>query len=171
MSFDWVNEIFSPESIRDHWFDHTPAMSSYTLLGAESAPKKYVYFIRSGDFIKIGCSAHPEERVKQIRRGGTVERPSSWDGEPYLIGYLPGDTKKEAEEHKQWSHLRDRGEWFHADEALVVYAEDVRIKQARLEVKIHEEARKNHCKDKGIELTETDLDEALQRRLDYQLFA
>lgn len=164
-----ISEKEMAEHIRDTWHENIPPLSFYTFMKYEQAPESYVYFIQCGDFIKIGCSATPEERVDQLRRGGKAERPTVWEGNPYLLGYFPGGLREESEQHKRWSHLRDRGEWFKAEEELVAFAKEIRSQQAAVEVMIHEEERQEQIRSQGIDLTPVDLEAITQKHLSQPL--
>jgi len=71
-----------------------------------------IYFLRAGDFIKIGrTSGHPKSRISQIQTGC----PFKVD----FIGWIFGNSRREARLHSQFAHLRTYGEWFHADQYLL----------------------------------------------------
>jgi hypothetical protein len=99
----------------------------------------FVYYIQCGQFVKIGYSINPEDRVKQIRRGGRAARPTVWADDPKLLGYEPGARDLEASRHAQFADLHDRGEWFTLTPALAEHIEGVRQAQAVLEVKLQQE--------------------------------
>jgi len=66
----------------------------------------HVYFLRCGDFVKIGYSATPDVRVRDLS-----------NATPYqveLIGLHPGSKRHEFALHKYFSNLRhsDKREWF-----------------------------------------------------------
>ena len=71
-----------------------------------------VYFIRGGDQIKIGTSAKPEARLREMQTGNPMEL--------VLLGTLVGGRSKEQALHSQFSHLRIRGEWFRVEEELML---------------------------------------------------
>lgn len=93
----------------------------------------FVYYIQCGEYVKIGTSSNPYDRVKQIARGGKARRPSQWAGNPELLAVEFGSSAKEKERHRQFEHLRDLGEWFHLTDQLVSHIEDVQFKQMVLE--------------------------------------
>lgn len=101
--------------------DHVPAL--YDLHGVGP----FVYFIQSGPFVKIGTSIHPAKRCDQLRRGGKAKRPSTWHGNPALVAYALGNVTHEQELHRRFASQRDRGEWFHLDESLAEFVEDVAL--------------------------------------------
>lgn len=112
-----------------HW-DYGAARLSY-----RAALGPFVYFIRSGDTIKIGCSDTPELRVDQIRRGGRAMRPSAGIADnPKLLAYGPGGYEKEAEYHARFAAQLDQGEWFHESPELTTLIHETANAQARLEV-------------------------------------
>jgi hypothetical protein len=110
-----------------------PAPLSY------SQPGPFVYYIQSGQFVKIGYSINPEKRVDQIRRGGRAARPSIWAGNPVLIGYEIGGADLEKQRHAQFAHLHDQGEWFNLTTELAEHAEEIRQAQAILEYRLSQE--------------------------------
>lgn len=93
----------------------------------------FVYYIQCGEYVKIGTSINPYDRVKQLARGGKAKRPSIWAGNPQLLAVEFGSSAKEKERHREFSHLRDVGEWFHLTDQLVSHIEDVQFKQMVLE--------------------------------------
>jgi len=115
-----------------HWFYGAPPLSAYTNVGP------FVYFIGSGDTVKIGWSKHPEKRVDQIRRGGHVLRPSAGLIQaPELLAYLPGTERDELVLHARFNNSHDRGEWFHRTPELDALIEETLHKQCSLEVAAH----------------------------------
>jgi Meiotically up-regulated gene 113 len=73
-----------------------------------------VYFIRCGDFIKIGYSLSPERRLSHIM---TVN-----PHEIELLGYRYGTRDDEALYHERFAPHRHRGEWFNAAPEIETYA-------------------------------------------------
>ena len=98
----------------------------------------FVYFIQSGDFIKIGWSKTPELRVDQIRRGGNALRPRAGLAEdPVLLAYKPGTKRDEAALHQQFADQHDQGEWFRQCPELEALIEETVHIQSALEVDAH----------------------------------
>lgn len=66
----------------------------------------YVYFIQQGQRgpIKIGFAANPVLRLGELQ----VSNPNDLR----IVGVLPGQRSDERAYHKQFAHLRIRGEWF-----------------------------------------------------------
>lgn len=78
-----------------------------------------VYFVRSGDFIKIGVASNVLRRVEVCW---------SWNPHEFSpIGWIPTPDDDECgytierRLHQQFTECRHRGEWFHATQALTDY--------------------------------------------------
>lgn len=127
---DYEDEDWPAFAASIHW-DYGAAPLSYR---ASLGP--FVYFIKSGDTIKIGCSDNPELRVDQIRRGvGKAVQPSTGISDhPKLLAYGPGGYEKEAEYHARFAAQIDQGEWFHESPELTTLIHETATAQARLEV-------------------------------------
>ena len=93
--------------------------------GKRISCSSFVYFLRAGEFIKIGRTTDwPHKRISELQTGC-----------PYpitLAGFLDGDAKEESRLHKKFSALRarDGGEWFHAKRELLAYIEKHSEKQS-----------------------------------------
>ncbi len=76
-----------------------------------------VYFIQAGLFglIKIGSATDPTARLAMFQTGCPEELR--------LIAAIPGGGVAERRLHKQFAHLRVRGEWFQPAEELLGYIE------------------------------------------------
>jgi hypothetical protein len=72
-----------------------------------------VYFIRSGDAIKIGFTQDVVARLSALQTASSIPLE--------LLASIDGDKAEEARQHRRWRHLRIRGEWFRADEELLRY--------------------------------------------------
>ncbi|MFM1846480.1 MAG: hypothetical protein RIS19_953, partial [Actinomycetota bacterium] len=72
---------------------------------SKSEPDIYVYFIKCGNYVKIGKSANPKERFKTLKRESDATiRPKDMNiAEAELIGYIPGSGFLEGMLH---GHLR-----------------------------------------------------------------
>lgn len=75
----------------------------------------HVYFVRSGDFIKIGWSSHFVRRVDHLR--GMAPQHLE------LVGILEGGRKLERLLHRQFAAQREHREWFRYEGALAEYIE------------------------------------------------
>lgn len=88
-------------------------MSDYTFRG-------HVYFAQVDRFIKIGYSANPFSRVRTITRLGKRPDEIAYDAPADLIGYIPGDRRREADIRCDFPESQVAGEWHE------LTAEDVR---------------------------------------------
>ena len=75
--------------------------------------RKYLYFMLSGKYVKIGISNDPWKRINQLQGGAA--------NQIYLIGCLGKFTSEEAERrekllHREFGSIRQNGEWFEFDE-------------------------------------------------------
>jgi hypothetical protein len=66
----------------------------------------YVYFLRSGEQIKIGFSAGPYSRISSMTTGLAFGVLS--------LGAVQGNRSDERQLHNEFAGLRIHGEWFHA---------------------------------------------------------
>jgi hypothetical protein len=73
----------------------------------------FVYFIRAGAAgpIKIGYSATPVDRLSTLQTA-THEALT-------LLAHVAGDVDDERRLHDRFAHLRQRGEWFRAEQDLL----------------------------------------------------
>ena len=79
----------------------------------------WLYFLRAGDAVKIGVARDPIRRAQTLQTGH-VDPVTFLGG----ISYQAQREVFEAEraEHRRWSELRLRGEWFRADLMLLARA-------------------------------------------------
>ncbi len=70
-----------------------------------------VYFIRSGDLIKIGYTSDLEERKRNLQ----VNNPTIVE----IIKTIPGGYQEEQQLHQKFAHLNKTGEWFYAAQELL----------------------------------------------------
>lgn len=83
---------------------------------AEAALGCSVYFLIRGDEIKIGFSKDVQARIKALNHV-----PSD------VLATIPGGRTTESRLHKQFAHLKIRGEWFRAaDEILDTIQQELR---------------------------------------------
>lgn len=74
----------------------------------------FVYFIRCGDFIKIGWTQnHPRRRLGRLQTGSPLRMQ--------LVGFVRGGERLEQDLHKLFRRDRERGEWFRETPALVAH--------------------------------------------------
>lgn len=77
-----------------------------------------IYFLSDGVGIKIGHSMSVEQRIHNIR--------SSNRAEITLLLMIDGTSKEETAIHKQFKHLRIRGEWFTPGPELIEFINRLR---------------------------------------------
>lgn len=88
--------------------ENTPALPT-----DEDLPDGWVYFIRGGDFVKIGWSGDPDRRRDGLATGSPFELE--------VIGKVPGSVLDERAFHAAFAHLRANGEWFAAKPELIAF--------------------------------------------------
>lgn len=71
-----------------------------------------IYFIRSGEFVKIG---HCRHNVKQRMGKLQIGNPTTLE----LLGVAGGGPADERDWHSRFDKLRVRGEWFRLDSKLL----------------------------------------------------
>ena len=79
----------------------------------------YVYFVEEidGDYIKIGLSKRPDERLQALQR---------FNGRALRVTMaIRGDYAVEREIHKRFKHIRGKGEWFKATKELKEFISDL----------------------------------------------
>lgn len=73
-----------------------------------------VYFLRAGDFVKIGkATGSTTARVNQLKTGCPFPIE--------VMATINGGLDKERSLHEQFSHIRAHGEWFHAAPELLSF--------------------------------------------------
>jgi hypothetical protein len=90
-----------------------------------AARDSFVYFIKGGDFIKIGKADNPAIRYKQLLVGGVVAPDGVDFSQIQLLAVEPGGSEREGELHKKFAGLRVDGEWFSASPKLLRYIGDL----------------------------------------------
>ena len=70
-----------------------------------------VYFIKSGDLIKIGYTGDLEERKRNIQ----VNNPTVVE----VLKTIPGGYPEEQQLHQKFAHLNKLGEWFYSTQELL----------------------------------------------------
>jgi len=75
----------------------------------------YVYFMRSGNVVKIGFSTNPRGRVKSLR----TARPEA----SFICKIVKGGPATERKFHERFAAYRQAGEWFDLSGDLARYLE------------------------------------------------
>lgn len=70
----------------------------------------YVYFLAVGDFVKIGFTRSPADRLTNVRRSAPA------DLDAYVV--IPGRLAFEKKLHKRFADERSNGEWFRFTDRL-----------------------------------------------------
>jgi T5orf172 domain len=76
----------------------------------------YIYFVKSGEFIKIGYSRSLEARFHKLR----TDVPVALE----LLHIEQGSVKQEKCFHRRFAAIRSRGEWFHHRPELLAFIEE-----------------------------------------------
>lgn len=96
-----------------------------------------IYFIRNGDYIKIGVANNPWERLSKFQVGSPVQLE--------LLAVAPGSFDEEYRYHSMFSQHRARGEWFHARQPVLDFIQATRERhhkiQERPKVSLYSNAR------------------------------
>ena len=71
---------------------------------------KYIYFIKAGDFVKIGITTNPKKRLHDLQ----TSNPLKLD----LIYFMPGDENLEKILHEVFDEYKESGEWFRFESGL-----------------------------------------------------
>jgi hypothetical protein len=83
---------------------------------AKSEGKTFIYFLRAGDFVKIGRSKNWRYRMAGMQVG------SPYTIVPLLV--LIGDQREEQKLHRRFRASHFRGEWFHLGPAIREYIKE-----------------------------------------------
>jgi hypothetical protein len=85
---------------------HKGQTSAFVRIRKSCSEASYLYFIEAVDtgYIKIGRSVNPERRLAQLSTGSPNQL--------VLLGQISGGSELEAELHRSFGNLRERGEWF-----------------------------------------------------------
>lgn len=79
-----------------------------------------VYFISSGVAIKIGVTQNAvRKRLAQIQREAADELT--------VLATFPTPPASEFDAHQRFAHLRIGGEWFHHDQEILAYIEEMNM--------------------------------------------
>jgi hypothetical protein len=85
-----------------------------------SREEQSVYFVQSGEFVKIGISSGAANRLQKMQVGNPTKM------EPLFS--LPGGKEREAALHGRFRAYHHRGEWFRLEGELADFCSDSRNK-------------------------------------------
>lgn len=98
--------------------DVAPADTRQAWRSAKKRADEIVYFLRAGDFVKIGkATGSPDNRVSQLKTGCPFPIE--------VMATMPGGLDVESQLHKRFAGIRAHGEWFHATHELIAYVESL----------------------------------------------
>lgn len=80
--------------------------------------KSYIYFVQSGNAVKIGISCDPKMRLKSMA--------TSHHGKLILLATMPGNRSREAALHRKFKTHRIKGEWFQLVPAIIKYIASIK---------------------------------------------
>jgi hypothetical protein len=78
----------------------------------------FIYFAKSGRYVKIGISKNPQNRMKELQIGN----PNKIE----LLHFFKGETFSEKFLHKRFRKYHCRGEWFKFSKEIELYLENVK---------------------------------------------
>lgn len=90
-----------------------PAAITQADVARASADETFIYFLRAGEFVKIGRSKLWKERMAHMQIG------SPYTIVPLLV--LIGDAAHERKLHSRFRADRYRGEWFHMSPTISAF--------------------------------------------------
>lgn len=129
-----------------------------------------VYFAQAGRYTKIGYSADPASRVSSVTTHGTRPADLRRGTEARLLGWIPGNMRRELEVHGRFVGQRVEGEWFVLDVAEVrelIWADPCGIDIQRMSAMAvlaaikYPEATRDDLAAAGIPIAAVPLDEAM----------
>lgn len=92
----------------------TPARCTQADLA--NGPRTFIYFLRAGEFVKIGQSVRWKVRLDQMQTG------SPYTIIPLLV--LINDPRLEKKLHIRFRASHFRGEWFHMSPAITAFIKE-----------------------------------------------
>lgn len=76
---------------------------------------RVLYFVRCGDFVKIGLTENLYARIKHLRNMNPLE--------PFVVAVFPGSRHTEKMYHDRFKNEHERREWFRYEGGLKDYLE------------------------------------------------
>lgn len=118
-------------------FNDTRLPSMAPVLECREDLGPFVYFIRWGEYMKIGTSINPERRLDQLFRfnSGTIGPPAQF-GYPELVACIPGNARDERQLHRRFAAHRTTGEWFLLNDELREAASEAAAQQMSIELEL-----------------------------------
>jgi len=104
-----------------HLVEHPPGVHTFVAFHGNEKRIRVagnVYFLRCGEFVKIGCAASVAERVRAI----ATMNPHPLE----LLAIVKGGRDEEKALHRRFAHLRHRDEWFRYEGDLADYIRELR---------------------------------------------
>ena len=99
----------------------------------------YIYFLRCGDYVKIGSSYSPETRISQLKKENDVTlRPKGLKmDDAVCIGWVQGARSLERDLHQALNNSTENGEWFRwkpkvQDVVNAIISDELNVKDAIL---------------------------------------
>ena len=91
-----------------------PMNSLLDIVDVHTKNAERVYFIRSGGYVKIGRSLHPEQRLGHLKKDkGQTVIPDCVDmSVAEIVATFPGGRRAESSMHYRFHKYRVAGEWF-----------------------------------------------------------
>lgn len=86
-----------------------------------------IYFIRNGEYIKIGVADNPWSRLTSFQIGN----PSELE----LLAVAPGSFEEESVYHNMLHRYHKRGEWYQATEPVLELVQSVREKYHKIQTR------------------------------------
>lgn len=80
-------------------------------------PSSLVYFIKVGQFVKIGTTTNLSSRINSFQIGCPYEFT--------ILATIPGGRREEQGFHRKFSHLSHTGEWFRMEGELAAFLAEV----------------------------------------------
>jgi hypothetical protein len=136
-----------------------------------------VYFAQAGRYVKIGYSTNPLGRSTTITTSGTRPDGLPRKADAELIGWIPGNERREGVLHARFVDQRVAGEWFllNADQVSeireLIWSDPGGIDMQRMSAMAvltaaeNPEATRDDIAAAGIQIEATSLHEALKRIL------
>lgn len=84
-----------------------------------------LYFIKSGEYVKIGVADNPWSRMTGFQIGSPIPLE--------LMAVAPGGFEEEKKYHARLSQYRCRGEWFECNDQLRAVVDSIRAKHPALQ--------------------------------------